>query len=83
MVDTLADEIEQFLRSLQCEGGDDDISTAPKGIRHGVIELLDGRSQGLVQPVTVRGFHHHIGYGRRLRGIAQQRAARLAKVPGE
>ena len=69
MVDALADEIKQFLRSLQCEGGDDNISTAFEGIRHGVIELLDGRSQGLVQPVSIRGFHHHVVDVRRLRGI--------------
>ena len=69
MVDALADEIKQLLRSPQCEGGDDNISTAFEGIRHGVIELLNGRSQGLVQPVSVRGFHHHVVDVRRLRGI--------------
>jgi hypothetical protein len=26
MIDAVADEMKQFLRSLQCEGGDDDIS---------------------------------------------------------
>src|SRR6516164_11559429 len=83
MIDALVDEIKQFLRSLQCEGGDDDISTSLEGVCHSVIELLDGRAQGLVQPVTVRSFHYHICCGRRLRGIAQQWAARLAEVPGE
>jgi hypothetical protein len=33
MVDALADEIKKFLRSPQCEGGDDNISTALGGIR--------------------------------------------------
>lgn len=80
IADAQAEEIKQFLRSLQCEGGNDDNSTTPEGIRHGVIELLDGRPQGLVQPVTVSGFHHHGGCGRGRRGIAQQRAARLAKA---
>ena len=82
-LDPLADEKNQLLRPLQGKGGVDDVSTAPEGVRHRVVEFLDRRFQRLVQTVTIGGFHHHVIRLRRLRGAAQQWIDGLAEIARE
>ena len=71
---------EQFLCALQGEGGDDDVSSAFEGFGYGLIELIDGGAQLLVQSVAVGGFHHDVFGVWRRRGAAQQEATGVAQV---
>ena len=78
--DALVQVKEQFLCALQCKGGDDDVSSAFEGFGYGLIELVDGGAQLLVQSVAVGGFHHDIFGVWRLCGTAQQEATGVAQV---
>jgi hypothetical protein len=78
--DPLAQVIEQLLCALQSEGRDDDVSPALERFGDGLIKLVDGGAQLLVQSVTVGGFHHDVFGVWRLRGAAQQDAIGAAQV---
>ena len=83
LADTFAKEIEQFLRSLDGEGGNDDISSSFEGLVYRFKELRYGWTQWLMQPVSIRGFHDNIlGPGRR-HGAAQQLATGVTQIAGK
>ena len=79
--DALTQEIKQFLRALQGEGGDDNVSAAFESLGNRLKKLIDGRAQGLVQSVAVRGFHHNVLSVWWRRRAAQQQATGVAQVP--
>ena len=59
------------------------VSPALESLGYGLKELVDRWTQRLVQPVSVRGFHHNV-FGMRWRcGAAQQRTAGVPKVTGK
>jgi len=47
-VDALMDDVDQFLRPLHREGGNDDVAAAPKRLRNGLVEFLDRSIQRFV-----------------------------------
>src|SRR5438552_3386825 len=79
-LDTLAEEKEELLHSLECKGGNDDVAAALERTRHSLIEFLNRWPERLVQSVTVCRFHHDIDCLWRPCGIAQQRVTRFAEV---
>jgi len=78
--DALAQVVEQFLGALQSEGRDDDVPAAFERLGYGLIELIHGWSQFLVQPVPVCRFNHDIFGVRRSCGAAQQNATSIAQI---